>query len=177
MTVRDVIEQKAGRALEEVLAEYASRNESRSQLARDYGVRCDSLCHYLRRNGLGGPFDDKAIRIRAATNAISAPAGLTCTIRGERRWYSLGELSELTGISYTTLYYRWQRGEREEGELLRSPGPGRKPHLYELGWSERDWRHALELVRRSGAKAAAFKLSAPVGALKAAERGEWHRIG
>ncbi len=184
MTIRERIEAKAGRPLERVLEDYARAGRTQSELAADHGESPNTLRGYMRRHGLSGRVSYTQV-LRYARISEDSP-GVVCTIRGVRRWRPLGEIAEEIGISCSTLRARWRRGQRSEQELLGERGRGRREAYFEVGWSEQEWRQALEaadsIIRQSrrppevAVKAAADKLRIPLGALRAAQRGEWYRI-
>jgi len=93
--------------------------------------------------------------------------------RGER--VSLWRLAELTGIDYLTLYYRHRAGDRGR-RLVRRVKPAPKPRVYTLGISVAQWREYVDLAHEIGADNVARKTGLPRGAVKAAMRGEWHRL-
>lgn len=188
MTIRERIEAKAGRPLERVLEDYARAGLPRRRLAADYGERLDTLRSYLYRHGISGRLSYREVHRRSRLRWQGGGYGIVCTIRGVTRWRTLGEIADETGMPYSTLRRRWHQGKTSEEELLQASGEGRHQPYYEIGWSERRWREALDaaetLINRSragspkaAAESAARTLGIPLGALRAAQRGEWHRIG
>lgn len=92
-------------------------------------------------------------------------------------WRNLHEIARLAEVHYHTVWRRYQRGER--GERLARPARKKKenPKHYELDISLSDWRDYAEYARTVGLKTAANRTGIPYGALAAAVRGEWERLG
>lgn len=81
------------------------------------------------------------------------------------------------GIPYKIAYQRWQRGDR--GERLRRPHKrhASPPPCYQCGVSLAQWRLYAEAAREVGPLTISNRTGLPYGAISAAVRGEWDRLG
>lgn len=99
------------------------------------------------------------------------------TIEYEGELLNFAELSERTGIGAGTLWMRYQSGKRGK-ELVEPLHIGKcKEHVYELGLSVEVWEQVAQEARARGVRGAYNKFRLPYGAISAAMRGEWERLG
>ena len=149
---------------------YAARNYTQNQTAAAIGKSRQWVARQCVKHGFEWP-----------GKSPSFPAKIFVTYRGER--VHLWELAHLTGINFYTLVTRYRSGDRG-AQLVRSPNTAPKgaPAIYELGLSVTEWESIADLARELGGDTPAIKktsnkLGVPFGAVGAAVRGEWERLG
>jgi len=147
----------------EALSSLLSRGYSYEQVARQYGVHRQTVANYAKRWGM------------RSAHPPHNPGSLFVEFRGER--LNLNQIATRLGIDYKVIWDRYRRGDRGEA-LARPPRKKRPtPDCYDLDISLSDWREYAQLAREVGLKTAANRTGLPYGALSAAVRGEWNRLG
>lgn len=163
-------ERSANRLPREELMAYVGTGTRVADIAEQCGVRSATVYGWIER--------DHVPWIKANWKLV----------RYGGKWMPLERASKMSGISYATLWLRYQRGER--GDNLFRPVThhhSRQPKpIYEVGLSHEEWRGVLavydHLIGVYGSRSVAKRRTAnrcgvPAGAIGCAERGEWHRLG
>lgn len=144
-----------------MLADRLAQRQSYTEIGRAFGLSKNQVYRRAKWWGL------------KTQRAAKHEPQVFVEIAGERM--TLYRASQRLGIEYRVLIARWRRGWRG-AELLR-PRIRTKPTEYELGLSEKDWKAAAALADEIGTRHAANRLRLPYGAISAAQRGEWGKLG
>jgi len=146
-----------------VLSSLLSQGESYEQVARRFGVNRQTVSNYAKRWGM------------RSAHPPHNPGTLFDVFHGER--LNLNQIARRLDIPYKVIWDRYRRGDRGD-DLTRPPRKKRPtPDCYDLDISLSDWREYAQLAREVGLKTAANRTGLPYGALSAAVRGEWSRLG
>jgi len=143
---------------------------SQTQAAAHFGVSTTAMCEWVRAAGIDW------------RNALYKQV----RYRGEM--LPLREAARRAGVNYHTAHSRWMRGWRGPRLLrkVRSTHSRQPPRFYEVGLSREEWDLAIELCghyekeldcQHAARRKVADRFGVPVGALGAAIRGEWDRLG
>lgn len=148
----------------EDLAAELDAGRSYAEIARRWGgITKDGVHRRAKRWGL------------KSQNPAKHPGSPVVWFEGARR--NLHEVARLAGVHYHTVWRRYQRGYT--GKALARPARRKKtvPRCYDLDISIADWREYAAMAREIGLKTTANRTGLPYGALAAAVRGEWDRLG
>ena len=176
------VEREHGKPFAQVVAELAAEGLSKIAAADRIGMNRTRFAYWTKRlpvqwrfrDGLRSPEGARLLGQEVIRQRLQRDDATWVEIDGER--VTLKEASRRTGIGYSCLCRRYQRGLRG-ADLLRKPKRRWKvPSIYHLDITAHDAQLVLEMVSEVGAKRTASKLGLPYGAITALMRGEWERV-
>ena len=170
--------------MSETLAQWAKRNGPTDEVIttlRDAGwsQRRASRVVGMSQTGLSS---------RCIRRGIPWPDSSRTRIWMRGAYRTVAEAARMTGIDYSAMYYRAViLGWHGDKAMRRTGGHSRQPQdKYDTGLSVQDWHTVLCEVdeeagrapsRVTARKRVASRRHIPYGAIAAAERGEWERLG
>lgn len=171
-TLREQIEADTGKPVGDALRDLAFSGLTVPEVAERYGVSKYAIRSLKSRLGVDWRWPEGRSTIHHRRE--NPTRMVVVEYQGER--ITLAEVARLSGVRYSTVHMRYQRGVR--GDALGAPatGNGPPPSQYELGLSVRDWNIVAAFARENGVKRAAEKFGVPKGAVSAVLRGEWEKL-
>jgi len=171
VNVKARVEREYEAPVVEVLRAMAEAGWEQWQVAKEFGVSTSAIRRWGRGGGIRWPCPK--VRLNSLRNGRDKSAKKV-EYKGAIR--TLAEIARMSGISYTTVCRRHSKGDR--GEALGRPvkHSGKRPKIYDLGHSWSDWQMILEVAEKKTLNATSRQFGVPLGAITAAQRGEWFRL-
>lgn len=172
MTLRQAIEADFGKPAHEALRRLAESGMTMDEVGEKYGTTKYGVRSLKIRLGCDWRWPTgKSTRQKMRENARHQ---IRVEYRG--RLVTLAEIARRANLNYTTVVMRYRSGLRGKDLTRRPSTRGQRPAEYELGISMSDWKVIVDHARATSIGNARHKFGVPEGAIKAALRGEWHRL-
>ena len=171
MTHKARIEAAYGAPVTEVIWQFAQAGYEQQHAAQILGVTPSRIRVWRAKAGFRWPTPQSRL---ANITRHSKDRATRTEWRGER--LTLTEIAERSGIPRQRIRQRYSRGDRGE-RLTRPPQRYTMPKpVYEVGYTYADWQAVLEYSRGRTVNAVALCFDLPIGAIKAAQAGQWERL-
>lgn len=169
--IRAEIEAEYGAPIVDVLRALAADGWEQNEVAARYGITTACVRRWGRGAGIKWPCPKARLASLEKGKALSEHR---TEYRGEQR--TLAEIARMSGVLYTTVCARYQRGDRGAALGRKVTRSTKQPRFYELGYSMTEWQDILDLAEIKGTEAVRQCFGVPRGAITAAQRGEWFRL-